>query len=377
MPGTVQCGAMTKRLFIKGKAYPLPLFFPDATLGVVRGLSSEQVADAGIKGVVINTYHLMTSPGFKVLERAGGIKKFMHWPGLTASDSGGFQLFSLIHKNPRLGKITDKGVVLYNSEKQRHKTLFTPEKSMQMQFAIGADIMICLDDFSPVDGSPTRLAESVSRTTAWAARCKLEFERLCKKHHFTKKKRPLLFAVVQGHNDHALRRQSAKELTAIGFDGYGFGGWPFDDKGDFDYQIAQVISDATPADKPRFALGVGTPANIVRLRAMGYDIFDCVLPTRDARHQRLYVLTRPIEKINLNRLSKSKPWYRHLYLDRGKLATDFSPPDQYCQCPTCRHYTKAYLHHLFKIKDNLAFQLAVTHNLWFYGQLMKMLIKLR
>jgi queuine tRNA-ribosyltransferase len=162
-------------------------------------------------------------------------------------------------------------------------------------------------------------------------------------------------------------------LIDIGFDGYGFGGWPFDGNGDFDYRIAQVIADVTPADKPRFALGVGSPENMVRLRAMGYDIFDCVLPTRDARHQRLYVLTQPLNTVDF---STKKKWYGHLYLDRGSLANDFSPIDAYCQCPTCQHYTKAYLHHLFKIKDNLAFQLAVTHNLWFYAQLMEKLKQL-
>lgn len=361
-----------QKLIIRDKTYSLPLFFPDATLGVVRSVNSEQVAQAGIEGVVINTYHLMTTPGLKVLEEAGGIKSFMNWPGLTASDSGGFQLFSLIHKNPKLGKITDDSVVLYSSEKQRRKTLFTPEKSIQIQFAINSDIMICLDDFSPTNGSPTRLKQSVERTTAWAARCKAEFEKQCRSRKLTKNKRPLLFAVVQGHRDADLRRQSARELIKIGFDGYGFGGWPFDDDGNFDYEIAKVTAEATPDDKPRFALGVGAPDDIVKLRAMGYDIFDCVLPTRDARHQRLYVFQQPIEKI---KPGKTKNWYDYLYIDRGKYAQDFSSINSYCSCPTCLNYSKAYLHHLFRVKDGLAFQLAITHNLWFYAQLIKLLKK--
>lgn len=361
-----------KKLTVKGKTYRLPLFFPDATLGVVRGLSSQQVIRAGIEGVVINTYHLIVTPGEKILHKAGGIKKFMNWPGLTASDSGGFQLFSLIHKNPKLGRITDKGVVLYSGEKRRHKTLFTPEKSIQMQFAIGSDIMICLDDFSPVDGIPQRLMESVTRTTAWAARCKREFDTQCKKRKLTARTRPLLFAVVQGHRNPQLRQQSAKELAAIGFDGYGFGGWPFDDDGKFDYDIARVTAEATPNKRLRFALGVGTPENIVRLRKMGYDLFDCVLPTRDARHQRLYVWRQDPQKLDF---SKKKQWYDYLYIDRGRYATDFTPIDPYCDCDACTHHTKAYLHHLFTIKDGLAYHLASQHNVRFYARLMEKLQK--
>lgn len=354
------------KLTLKNQSHTLPVFFPDATLGVVRGLSSQQVEQAGIEGVVINTYHLMTRPGVDVLTRAGGIEPFMNWAGLTASDSGGFQLFSLIHKNPKLGKITDEGVVLYSSEKQRRKTLFTPENSIQIQFAINSDIMICLDDFSPVKGTPERLRKSVTRTTEWARRCKQEFEKQCAQRNLTDETRPLLFAVVQGHRDAKLRQQSAEELIEIGFDGYGFGGWPFDEKGNFDYEIAQVVADVTPDDKPRFALGVGGPENIVRLREMGFDIFDCVLPTRDARHQRLYAFTEDFKTLDFSK----KNWFEYVYIDRAKHATDFTPVSQHCDCELCTRHTKAYLHHLFAVKDNLAFQLATQHNLRFYARLM-------
>ncbi|HCR81291.1 MAG: Queuine tRNA-ribosyltransferase [Candidatus Pacebacteria bacterium GW2011_GWA1_46_10] len=359
-----------KQLNVGDHRYTLPLFLPDATRGVVRGLSSQQVQEVGIQGVVVNTYHLLERPGTVVLKKLGSVGALMSWRGLIVSDSGGFQLFSLIHKHPKLGKITDEGVVLYSSEKQRRKTLFTPEDSIKTQFAIGADIMICLDDFSPVSGSAKRLQESVERTTAWAKRCKTEFEKQCRKKGLSKRNRPLLFAVIQGHDQPALRQQSAQELIELGFDGFGFGGWPLDSNGDFDYHIARVIADATPNDKPRFALGVGSPANIVKLRLMGYDLFDCVLPTRDARHQRLYVLNQPLNQVNF---SGKRPWYQHLYIDRGRYVADPTPVDQYCDCPTCKNYSKAYLHHLFKIQDSLAFQLAITHNLWFYAQLMKKL----
>ncbi|MFH2118647.1 MAG: tRNA guanosine(34) transglycosylase Tgt [Candidatus Paceibacterota bacterium] len=359
---------MLKKFSARNKSYSLPIFFPDATLGVVRGLSSEQVIQAGIEGVVINTYHLMSRPGSDILTKVGGIKPFMNWSGLTASDSGGFQLFSLIHRNPKLGKIVDDGVVLYSSEKQRKKTLFTPENSIQVQFAINSDIMICLDDFSPIDASPTRLKQSIERTIDWARRCKVEFEKQCRAKKLTEKNRPLLLAVVQGHRDYQLRQQCAAALIEIDFDGYGFGGWPFDDDGNFDYEMARVTAEATPDDKLRFALGVGSPTNIVKLREMGYDLFDCVLPTRDARHQRLYVFNQDPTKLDL---TEATDWYEFLYLDRGKYATDFSPVNQHCACPLCQHHSKAYLHHLFKIKDGLAYQLASIHNLYFYAQVMK------
>ncbi|NCN45212.1 MAG: hypothetical protein COU63_04500 [Candidatus Pacebacteria bacterium CG10_big_fil_rev_8_21_14_0_10_36_11] len=361
-----------KTITILGKTYQLPIYLPDATLGVVRGLSSSQVSQTGIQGVVINTYHLMTTPGTEVLDAVGGIKKFMNWQGLTASDSGGFQLFSLIHKNPKLGKIIDDGVVLYSGEKQQKKTLFTPENSIQVQFSIQSDIKICLDDFSPIDASPKRLKESVERTISWAKRCKIEFEKQCKIHGFTKENRPLLLAVIQGQRDYDLRRYCGEELAKIGFDGYGLGGWPFDEAGNFDYEMCRVNAEASPSEALRFALGIGSPENIVQLRAMGYDIFDCVLPTRDARHQRLYTFAKDPKTIDF---SKDEKWYEYLYIGRGLLATDHSPVSSWCDCETCSNYSRAYLHHLFQVKDNLAFSLATTHNLHFYAKLMELLQK--
>lgn len=363
---------------VLGKTYPLPIYLPDATLGVVRGLTSSQVAQTGIQGVVINTYHLMSRPGTAVLDAIGGIKPFMNWQGLTASDSGGFQLFSLIHKNPKIGRIIDEGVVLYSGEKQQRKTLFTPEKSIEIQFSIQSDIKICLDDFSPIDASAQRLQESVERTIAWARRCKQEFEKQCHLHGFTATNRPLLFAVVQGHRDSALREYCAQELIKIGFDGYGLGGWPFDDNRKFDYEMCRVTAQVTPDESLRFALGIGTPENIVKLRGMGWDIFDCVLPTRDARHQRLYVFAQDPATLDFSSLQKEdsdeKPsWYRFLSIGKSVYKTDPSPLSAWCSCHTCQNHSRAYLHHLFTVKDNLAFQLATTHNLHFYAELMKYL----
>lgn len=380
------------QLTIKNQTYQLPIYLPDATLGVVRGLDTATLKQTGIEGVVINTYHLKDHPGVEVLKKTGGIKNFMNFEGLTASDSGGFQLFSLINKNPDLGKITDEGVVLYTGPKKQKKVLFTPEDSVKIQFEINSDIMICLDDFTPDQADEKRLQESVDRTIAWAKRCKAEFQRQIKKRGLTDETRPLLLAPIQGHRNWDLRRYCAQELLKLDFDGYGLGGWPFDDQGNFDYEMCQINASLTPDDKLRFALGIGTPANITALYQMGYHIFDCVLPTRDARHQRLYVYKQDISQLSLAELNaegkktatknaedkteqpgQTPAWYDYLYLNKAKYAQDLSPVAEKCDCFTCQNYSKAYLHHLFKVKEILAYRLASIHNLHFYAQLMKRL----
>ncbi len=349
-----------------------PMYFPDATYGLVKSLSSLDVESVGIKGLMVNTYHLYHRPGLELIKTAGGIKKFMNWSGTVASDSGGFQLFSLINKNPDFGKITDEGIVSYTGKKKHTKLVFSPEESIRVQFALGSDIMICLDDFTPPNANQKRVEESVARTIHWAERSKAEFLRLVKENNFTEQNRPLLLAPIQGHRNWKLRNKCAQELVKIKFDIYGLGGWPFDDKNKFDYEMAERNSSYTPDENPRFALGIGSPQNIAQLYPMGYDLFDCVLPTRDARHQRLYVFNQPPEEIDF---SKDKNWYSYLYLGKGSLATDQSPVSDQCHCPTCQNYSRAYLHHLFKIKDSTAWRLASMHNLRFYAQLMANLKK--
>jgi queuine tRNA-ribosyltransferase len=360
-----------KSQLIRGqKKYSLPLFSPDATLAVVRSLSSQDIVNTGIKGVVVNTYHLRERPGLKLLNQVGGVKKFMNWDGLVTSDSGGFQLFSLINKNPKLGKVTDDGVVIYTGKNRQKKHLFTPEESIQVQFALGSDIMVCLDDFTPPDADLQRIKESVVRTVNWAQRSKNEFERLVKEKGLSETERPLLIAPIQGHKNIKLRTECARELVKMDFDIYGLGGWPFDEKNQFDYDLCELNSSLTPNNKFRFALGIGGPENVVRLTAMGYHFFDCVLPTRDARHKRLYTFTSDLESIDF---ANDSNWYKYVYLGRGSMANDFKPISNVCDCETCQHHSRAYLHHLFKIKDPSAFRLATVHNLRFYSRLMKRL----
>lgn len=393
---------------IKNKSYRLPIFLPDATLGVARNLDSLDLAKVGLQGVMVNTYHLIQKPGEKVLQKIGGIKKMMNWSGFVSSDSGGFQLFSLIRKNPNLGKITDEGIVLYTGPKKQKKTLFTPEDSIRMQFTIGSDVMICLDDFTPpstteqsavslVDetrlvplGAPPeanekRIQESVERTVAWAKRAKIEFEKQLTEHGFDENNRPLLLAPIQGHDHKKWRTYCANELKKIGFDIYGLGGWPFTKNDQFDYSFCQLNADLTSKDSLRFALGVGTPENIVKLFFMGYQFFDCVLPTRDARHQRLYTFKvdpKSLNRTDLEKLSKEdrlSEIFDYCYIGKGQFATDTNAVSDFCDCPICQktvdvpQVSKAYLHHLFKIGDGSAFRLASLHNLRVYTQLMEIL----
>ena len=370
---------------IKNKTYHLPIYLPDATLGVARNLDSLDLANVGLEGVMVNTYHLIQRPGEEILKKVAGIKKMMNWSGFVSSDSGGFQLFSLIQKNPDLGKITDEGIVLYSGPKKQKKSLFTPEDSIRMQFVIGSDVMICLDDFTPPKADEKRIEESVVRTIAWAKRAKIEFEKQLLKHGFSEKNRPLLLAPIQGHLNDKWRRHCAEELQKIGFDIYGLGGWPFLEDGKFDYSFCEKNAELTDKDSYRFALGVGTPENIVRLFFMGYQFFDCVLPTRDARHQRLYVFKvdpntldqKQLEKLNLeNRLSEI---FDYIYIGKGKFATDNKGVSEFCDCPICKktkdipQVSKAYLHHLFKIEEGSAFRLASLHNLRTYTQLIEAL----
>lgn len=361
------------------------MFLPDATLGVARSLDSLDLANVGLNGVMVNTYHLIQKPGEEILQKVGGIKKMMNWSGFISSDSGGFQLFSLIQKNPNLGKITDEGIVLYTGPKKQKKILFTPEDSIRMQFVIGSDVMICLDDFTPPEANEKRIEESVLRTIAWAKRAKIEFEKQLKKHGFDENNRPLLLAPIQGHDNEKWRAYCASELKKIGFDIYGLGGWPFQKDGKFDYSFCQKNAELTDKNSLRFALGVGSPENIVRLFFMGYQFFDCVLPTRDARHQRLYVFKIDPENLDRKTLEKMTEENRldevfdHLYIGKGQFDSSSEAISDFCDCPICRktagtpQVNKAYLHHLFKIGDGSAFRLASLHNLRTYSQLMEIL----
>ncbi len=340
-----------------------PIFLPDGTRAVVKGVDAPDLSAAKIKGVVVNTYHLMLEPGLDVLEEVGGVKALMNFSGLVASDSGGFQIMSLIHQGRTRGRITEDGVEFdWTIKGKRETARLTPERSIETQFALGADIMVCLDYFTNPKAKKDGIKESVRLTVEWAKRSQEEFWRQIEKRKMKESNRPLLFGVIQGGEDKRLREQCANELLKIGFDGYGYGGWPVDAEGRFNRDLFRFNASLTPDSKLRFALGVGKPQDIIEGHKYGYHLFDCVLPTRDARHHRLYVLD--------DDLSSS-----FIYINRDRYSTDSKPISDVCDCYTCQRYSRAYLHHLFKIGDSLAWRLSSIHNLRTFTRLTEKLQK--
>ncbi|MEA3357245.1 MAG: tRNA guanosine(34) transglycosylase Tgt [Patescibacteria group bacterium] len=328
----------------------LPIFMPDATLGTVRALTTNQIKDTNTKMLVVNTFHLYLSHGVDAMQKVGGVKKMMNWDGKILSDSGGFQVYSLIHQKKKMGKITQYGAY-FNSPVNGSKCLLTPEISIDMQIAIGSDVLIVLDDCRFSDISKNEAEESVKLTTLWAKRAKSHLMKQYPGIASSKK----LFAVVHGGNFKNLRRQSAEELQEIGFDGYCFGGWPINSNGDLVEETLEYTSSLIPDDKPKYAMGIGTPQDIISCVKMGYNMFDCVIPTRNARHGLLYT-------------SEGK-----VRISNRKYKTDLQPIDPECDCETCRNYSRAYLHHLFRTSESTGKTLATIHNLRYYSKLMNSL----
>jgi queuine tRNA-ribosyltransferase len=343
----------------------LPSFLPDATLGVVRNVDSLDLEQCGIEAVVMNTFHLMQRPGSSTITSLGGLHNMAGWPHPIITDSGGFQAYSFIRQNAKFGFINDKGIT-FQPEGSDRKFHLTPEKSIQLQFSYGADIVICLDDCTHVDDSFVTQQESVKRTIEWAKRCKDEFQRLLQQRRLSREQWPLLFGVIQGGGYPELRKQCAETLLEIGFDGFGFGGWPLDSKGQLLTDIITYTRELVPPELPMHALGIGHPVNVAECARMGYAIFDSAMPTRDARHSRLYVFTIPD---SLPAPTSKEKWFSYLYVNDDKAIKNNEPVSRFCDCLCCSRYPVAYLHHLFKINDSLFLRLATIHNLRFMVQL--------
>ena len=353
---------MKNKLKVKGNEYDLPIYLPDATRGFVKGLDSKDLKESGVRGAVVNTYHLAE----KGLSRFEGIKKFMNFNGLVVSDSGGWQVFSLIHRRQGDGRIADDGVIFEKGQK-----IFTPQDSIRAQFEIGSDILICLDDFTSPSSTSKEIKESVDRTILWAKMCKDEYSKIIKEQNLSGETRPLLFSVIQGHFDKDLRTYCAEKLIEIGFDGYGFGGYPINEEGNLDLEISKFVAELIPDNAFKFALGIGRPWDIAQLYEYGWEIFDCTIPTRDARHNRLYAFKDDPSK-NVAKL-KYKDFYEYVYINKSIFENDTSPISPHCECPVCLNYSKAYIHHLNKSGDLLFYRLATIHNLWIYNKLISCL----
>ena len=331
-----------------------PCFIPDGTLGVVKTLSVNDLHDINMQIILGNTYHLMIRPGIEILEKAGGLHKFMNWDKPILTDSGGFQVFSL----SKIRKMTEEGAIFRN-HLNGDKILLTPEKSIQMQKVIGSDIAMVLDECVAAEKNYKYFKRSVDLTLRWAERSKKEFENT---KSITGKKQQL-FGIIQGGAFEDLRRYSLEGLLKIGFDGYAIGGVSVGEDREDKYKVMRVLADLLPIDKPRYLMGLGMPEEIIEGVKNGVDIFDCVIPTRNARHGHLFA--------NFKMESLDKYTYDIVRIRNSQYKTDFTPLDEECDCYTCKTYTKAYLHHLLSVNEILGMRLMSLHNLNFYLKVME------
>jgi len=354
---------MDKTFLTSHGEIPLPAFLPDATYGQVRSLDAQDLAACGVQAVMMNSYHLMQKPGTTVISALGDLHAFSGWQGPIFTDSGGFQAYSLIRQNSNFGSFSDDGILLKDAAHDK-KIALTPEKSMQIQWKMGADVLFCLDDCTHVDDVDSEQVLSVQRTVTWAKRCKQEFQRLQENSKHDTDHQRKLFAVVQGGSSRLYRETCARELLEIGFNGYGYGGWPLDKDGNLVEDILGYTRELIPSQFPMHALGIGHPYNLVKTYQLGYQLFDCAMPTRDARHGRLYKLRGEIT-------FDDPTWLNYIYAQDERHIRDEKPIDPACDCPTCQHYSLGYIHHLHQINESLFTRLATIHNLYFMARIIR------
>lgn len=355
-----------------------PVFMPDATYGTVSNLSFSDLNNTGTKAIVTNTLHLDRNYDSTKIRNFGSFHKLTNWDKPILTDSGGFQVFSLINRTKNIyNKITEAGCSFQDPRTGDYKFL-SPETSQQIQHNIGSDIRVVLDEPVLENASLSSIKSSVERTTKWAIRSKKEFLKL---NNLTETdfannaiKRPLLTAVIQGSSNFEQRKKSLDALVEIGFDIYGFGGvplkrertWDLTYKGGFFKELLHFLAENLPQDKLRYALGVGTPDNISYAVSIGWDIFDTVLPTRNARHGLLYTSIGVGDKNYEN--------YSVLHIKNSRYEYDNRPIDENCKCSTCQTVSRAFLRYLLKIEEGSGYRLATIHNLYFYNKFMEDLI---
>ena len=329
-------GARAGELITPHGSVPTPVFLPVGSQGTVKTLTPEEVKDIGLRMVLANTYHLYLRPGIEVVAKMGGLHKFMAWDGAILTDSGGYQIFSLAP----LRRVSDEGVT-FRSHIDGGEHLITPELIIQFQEALGADIIMVLDECSAYGDSLEGVQKATVRTHRWAERCRKA----------QKRSDQALYAIVQGGVYPELRRQSAEYLTSLDFPGYAIGGLSVGEPKEMTLAMVEETVALLPGDKPRYLMGVGSPEDIVEGVARGIDMFDSALPTRVARNGALFT-------------GQGRRNIRNAAFSRMEQAVD---PD--CECYTCRTFSAAYLHHLFKSEELLALRLATIHNLHFIHNL--------
>ncbi|MEE9218780.1 MAG: tRNA guanosine(34) transglycosylase Tgt [Acidobacteriota bacterium] len=316
-----------------------PAFMPVGTRAAVRGLRPEEVEASGAQMILANTYHLYLRPGVEVIRSLDGLHRFMNWRGPILTDSGGYQIYSLAPHR----RLEDDAVV-FRSHLDGSLHRFTPEQSLEIQAGLGSDIVLTLDECPALPATSEELERAVERTTRWAALSREAWRGA-----------GALFGIVQGGTDPELRRRSAREIVALGFDGHAIGGVSVGEDRNLATRITQFTAALLPQDKPRYLMGVGTPAEIIEAVWAGVDLFDCVLPTRNARNGMLFTRQGPLN------------------IQRREFRTDPRPVEEGCECPTCRSYSRAYLRHLYQAREILAATLNTIHNLHFYQRLMRQL----
>ena len=321
-----------------------PVFMPVGTQATVKAMTPEELKDIGVEILLSNTYHLYLRPGHELIRDMGGLHQFMHWDRPILTDSGGYQVFS----HNELRKIKEEGVY-FQSHLDGSKHFLSPEKVMEIQEALGADIIMCLDECTPYPATRDYTITSMELTHRWASRCK---ERLGQGARGKGQEKQALFGIVQGGMFQDLRKQSAEEITKISFDGYAIGGLSVGEDKVLMYEMVDAAIPYLPDDKPRYLMGVGTPEDLVEGVARGVDMFDCVMPTRNARNGTLFT-------------KQGK-----LGIRNAQYANNHKPVEDDCGCYTCRNYSRAYLRHLFVANEILAARLGTTHNLYYYTNLM-------
>lgn len=325
-----------------------PAFMNVATCGAIKGaLSALDLKEIKCQVMLSNTYHLHVRPGDKLVNDMGGLHEFTRWDGPILTDSGGFQVFSLAG----LRKIKEEGVT-FASHVDGRRIFMGPEESMQIQSNLGSTIAMAFDECVENPAKYDYAKQSCERTVRWLKRCKAEMQRLNSLPE-TINKNQLLFGINQGCTFDDLRIEHMKEIAKLDLDGYAIGGLAVGEPKEDMYRIISAVEPYMPQDKPRYLMGVGTPGNIIEGVSRGVDLFDCVMPARNARHGHLFT------------------WNGIININNAKYERDASPIDSSCDCPTCKNFSKAYIRHLFKSKEMLAMRLCVMHNLYFYNTLME------
>jgi len=317
-----------------------PVFMPVGTLATVKSLSPEDLLSCGVQIILGNTYHLFLRPGCEVIQAFSGLHRFMNWEKPILTDSGGFQVFSLA----RLRKITEEGAD-FQSHIDGSRHLLTPEKAIEIQLCLDSDIIMCLDQCIAFPSTQKEAGDAMDLTTRWARRCRAAWKDQSDDSH-------ALFGIVQGGMYPELRRASAEALVEMKFPGYAIGGLSVGEPAAVMLEMAEITLQHLPRSAPRYIMGVGTPENLVELVSRGADMFDCVMPTRNARNGQLFTANGTLN------------------ISNARFRTDTAPIDAECACYTCRHYSRAYLRHLYLSREILSYRLNTIHNIHYYISLM-------